>query len=97
MGTPTVILAPSSCRYAVALTAGVNQTITVPAGANAVLFNSTAPFWLQYGAAATLPTANDVSGNAPELAPQARRIAAGTSLGLIAPASCLVSLSFFRS
>jgi hypothetical protein len=95
MGVPTAILQPSSSRHVVALTAGVGQTITVPDEAVSVLFNATGPFWVQYGGAAALPTGSDLSGNAPELAPQARRIEAGIVLGLVAPAACLVSLSFF--
>ncbi|MBB3267889.1 hypothetical protein FHW79_005559 [Azospirillum sp. OGB3] len=95
MGLPTAILHPSSSRHVVALTAGVGQTVTVPNEAVSVLFNATGLFWVQYGGGAALPTGSDLSGGAPELAPQARRVEAGTVLGLVAPAACLVSLSFF--
>lgn len=95
MGVPTTVLRPSACRWVVALTAGVGKTVTAPDGAVAVTFNATGPFWVQYGGAAVAPTTDDVGGNAPELAPQARRVAAGSVLGLAAPADCLVSLCFF--
>lgn len=95
MGERTAIAQPSNCRYAVALAAGVGETVTVPAEAASVVFNATGPFWVQYDAPATLPTGSILDGNAPELAPQARRVKAGSILGLVAPAACLVSLSFF--
>lgn len=95
MGESTDVLRPSTHRCVVALAAGAGQTVTVPADASSVLFNGTGPFWVQYGGPATLPAATDLGGNTPELAPQARAVAAGAVLGLVAPAACLVSLSFF--
>lgn len=95
-GTPTDVIEVSDSRYAVVLAAGVPKNITVPIGATAVAFNATGAFWVQYGAAAALPGVDDVGGGAPELAPAARRVAAGTTLGLVAPAACTVSLCFYE-
>ncbi|HYH18755.1 MAG TPA: NAD/NADP transhydrogenase alpha subunit-like protein [Azospirillum sp.] len=95
MGAPTDILSPSDTRYTVMLAAGVPKGIPVPAGAASVVFSATGPFWVQYGAAAALPAADDLSGSAPELSPAARRINGIASLGLVAPEACAVALSFF--
>ncbi|NYZ17910.1 NAD/NADP transhydrogenase alpha subunit-like protein [Azospirillum sp. RWY-5-1] len=95
MGTPSDVLDPSTMRYAVTLNAGVPKTIAVPAGAQTVLFASTGPFWVRYGAPAALPVDDDTGGDAPELAPAARWIARVTVLGLVAPAACTVSLAFY--
>jgi hypothetical protein len=96
MGEQTAVLRPSDSRHVLALAAGVGQTIAVPPNAHSVLFNATGVFWVQYGGPAALPTADDLGGDAPELSPHARSVTAGSVLGLIAPAACVVSLSFFR-
>ncbi|HYD63887.1 NAD/NADP transhydrogenase alpha subunit-like protein [Azospirillum sp.] len=95
MGAPTDIATPSDTRYAVVLAAGVPKSVAVPAGATSVIFNATAPFWVQYGAAAAVPAADNLGGGAPELSPAARRLAGVASLGLVASEACVVSLSFF--
>ncbi|MDQ2105708.1 NAD/NADP transhydrogenase alpha subunit-like protein [Azospirillum isscasi] len=95
MGAPSDILDVSDSRHVIVLAAGVGKTVTVPAEAMAVLFNATGPFWVQYGGAAALPVADDGGGSAPELAPAARRVQAGETIGLIAPFACTVSLSFY--
>lgn len=95
MGRSTDVLAFSDHRCAVTLAAGVAKTVAVPPRAYVVLFNATAPFWVQYGKAAILPANDLLDGNAPELAPGARQIDGLSVLGLIAPQDCTVSLSFF--
>lgn len=95
MGRSTDVLAFSEHRCAVTLAAGIGKTVSVPPRACVVLFNATAPFWIQYGKAATLPAGDLLDGGAPELAPGARQIAGLSVLGLIAPQDCTVSLSFF--
>ncbi|TWA51885.1 hypothetical protein FBZ84_14113 [Azospirillum baldaniorum] len=95
MGTPSAVLSVSDSRYALVLAAGTGKMVSVPNDAKTVLFASTGPFWVQYGTAAILPVADDVSGVAPELAPAARRLDGTTLLGLVAPSDCTVSLTFF--
>lgn len=95
-GVPTDIMEASDSRHAIVLTAGIAKSIIVPGGATAVTFNATGPFWVQYGAAATLPVVDDISGDAPELAPAARWGNGGMMLGLVAPAACTVSISFYE-
>lgn len=95
MGKPTDIMSLSDSRFLVVLSAGVAKTVTVPPDAGNVVFSATAPFWAQYGAAAALPTKDRLDGTAPELSPNARRIAGTSSLGLVAATDCVVSLSFF--
>ncbi|MBY6266514.1 NAD/NADP transhydrogenase alpha subunit-like protein (plasmid) [Azospirillum sp. 412522] len=96
MGRSTDIVEPSDHRCAVVLTAGVPKSIAVPAHASAVLFSASAPFWVQYDEAATLPTTDVLDGAAPELSPNARRICGIASLGLVSSHDCTVSLSFFQ-
>lgn len=65
MGTPSAVLSVSDSRYALMLAAGMGKTVPVPNDAKTVLFASTGPFWVQYGAAAVLPVTDDVSGARP--------------------------------
>lgn len=95
MGRPSDVFAPAGDRRAVLLTRGVPKTVAVPPGAVSVLFNATGPFWVQYGAPAVLPAADDLGGSAPDLSPAARRIKGLSVLGLVAPEDCAVSLCFF--
>lgn len=69
----------------------------IPAGATVVLFTATGDFFVKFGSAATLTLSGDVAdGTAPELNPSARTIPEGeTSLTLIAPSYCYVSMSFY--
>lgn len=95
MGHPTDTPGVSDCRYAIVLLANQPKSVAVPAGARRVLINATAPVWVQYGAAAALPTADDTAGRAPELNPVARCVTGIPSLGLVAATACAVSLCFY--
>lgn len=95
MGRPTPTAALSDSRHVVALAAGQAKAVPVPQGARRVFVNATADVWVQYGAAATLPTGDVLDGTAPELNPATRIVAGIASLGLVAPADCMVSLVFY--
>lgn len=96
MGRASAVISPSSMRLVVTLAAGVAKSVAVPAGARRVMFNATGPLWVQYDEIPALPTDDILDGTAPELNPAARRIVGVTSLGLVAPAACQASLTFFR-
>lgn len=87
---------PSDTRYAIVLVGGAAQTVTVPTGANYVVFSARGEFWVNYGGvAATVPVANNVAGNASELSPIAKYISGATSFSMISPSANIVTLSFF--
>lgn len=95
MGRPSSICIPPTSRMALRLSAGVSKTLLIPNNARIALFSATGPFWVQYGAAAVLPDTDVLTGSAPELAPAARNVHDVGSLGLIAPADCIVSIGFY--
>jgi len=95
MGRPSQVIPPSTTVYAVVLTAGTPWQVQVPSGALQELFSATGPFWARVGGAAQLPTADVLDGSAPELNPAARAVTAGSAIGLVAPATCTVSLAFY--
>ncbi len=76
---------------------GINtaETITVPTKARYVLFSSTGDFYVKKNGTAAVPA--DVSnGSASELNPTLRSIADVGTLGLISPAACVVTMSWFK-
>lgn len=95
MGRRTDFLSAPDTVKAVVLTAGASRLVPVPASARRVLAGATGNFWMAYGRAAVLPTADVTDGSAPELNPAARDLSGVTTLGLVAPADCVVCLAFF--
>lgn len=95
MGDGTDITSVSDTIHAVALTASVPRQVPVPAGARIVLTNATGVFWMRCGGAASLPSGDVLDGSAPELNPAGRIVAGVATLGLVAPADCMVSLAFY--
>lgn len=78
------------------LAANVNETITIPAGANAVIFSATcASFYAKIGATATVPAGDVTDGTASELNPASWFTGAATQIGIIAPATCTVTLTWY--
>lgn len=96
MGRRTDALSPPNCCLVVMLSAGVPKKVVVPHGATVMLASCTGLFWVRYGGSATLPVADILDGTAPELNPAARSVAGLSSLGLIAPADCILNLCFYR-
>ncbi|WP_298333818.1 hypothetical protein [Asticcacaulis sp.] len=96
MGFPMAIVNVSDHVCCLQLIAGQAKQLTVPAGANIALFAATGPFWCRIGGAVTLPTGDISDGTAPELNPAGRNVEAGQILGLVAPAACAISISFYR-
>ncbi len=94
-GKATDTITVSDTRYAVSLTANMAKTVDVPVGAKRVLLTATVPVWVQYDAAAAIPTADDLSGSAPEYFPVSRILDGIQSLGLVSPDNGIVNLLFY--
>ena len=77
------------------LAAGVAEVHTVPTGAKKVIFSATADFYVRFGAAAAVPTVDITDGSGSILNPQLRSIDAAATIGLIAPATCVVTMEFY--
>lgn len=86
---------PSDTRYAIVLAGGTAQTVTVPTGANYVVFAARGEFWVNYGTTAAVPAINNVAGNAPELNPVAKRVTDQATFSIVSAAANIVTLSFF--
>jgi hypothetical protein len=77
------------------LAASTVEVITPPDGANYVFFAATADFHVAYGSSA-VPISSDVAdGSAPELNPTVRQIQGISKIGVVSPATCIVTASFY--
>lgn len=94
-GRGTDIVPIPSHTVVIQLAPGTGRSLTVPAGAKMALFSATGNFWLKAGAVPLLPVADILDGSAPELNPAGRKVEGVTSLGLVAPAACAVSIGFY--
>ena len=86
----------SSSRYANVLAANVAEVVTVPAGANFVLFSATGDFWANFGAAAAIPSAEVADGSASYLNPGLVELGGAATIGLISESPCKVQMSFYQ-
>lgn len=79
------------------LLAGVNQTYTIPANADAVIFSSScAAFYAIIGPTAAVPVANVTNGTASELNPSSWYTGRATQIGLISPTDCTITLAWYK-
>lgn len=67
----------------------------VPAGATFCLFYATGDFWARIGGAAAIPTGAITDGSAPEANPTLRELQGATTIGLVAPNVCTITLAFY--
>lgn len=89
---------PSAPTYIDArdLAANTNETHTVPAGADYVLFSADGDFYAKPNGAAAVP--GDVTdGTASQLSPKHWSLENVTSIGLISSAARKITLSFYKS
>jgi hypothetical protein len=81
------------------MVANTAQYVTVPTGANFVLFAATggSDFWMQLGVTSglSIPSANQTSGSNPQLNPVLVALQGATSIGLISGGSPTICMSFF--
>lgn len=78
------------------LAANTSETHTVPAGIKWVLFSPSCDFYAKLGASAAVPAADVTDGSSAELNPAGWYIEGVTQFTLIAPSTCVVTLSFYR-
>ena len=80
------------------LSALTTATVTVPTGATIVAFSATAPFYATFGTTSTtvVPTANITNGTGAVLNPTVRSINGVSVMGLIAPTSAVVTVSYYN-
>jgi hypothetical protein len=77
------------------LAANVAESHTVPTGAKKVLFSATGNIYVKFGGTAAVPAADVTDGTASMLNPVLVEIDYATTIGIIAPADCVCTLSFF--
>lgn len=79
------------------LAANTAETVTVPTGRNIVVFSGTADFYVRYnGGAAAVPAADVTDGNGSELNPTVRSVTPGGTFSIIAPATTVVTMAFYK-
>ncbi len=78
------------------LAAGVAETHTIPTGATYVLFSTTSNFYVAYSGTATVPSADITNGSGPELNPVLRSVSGLASISIISPATCIVTMAFYK-
>ena len=73
-----------------------NEDHTVPSGAKWVVFSANcAAFYVKIGTTAAVPAGDVTDGSGSELNPSSWYLGAASQLGIIAPATCVVTLSFY--
>jgi hypothetical protein len=78
------------------LAANTNETHTVPAGAQFVIFSANGDFYARYdGNDAAVPSSDVTDGTASDLNPTMRHLAGVTEIDLIAPAATVVTMMFY--
>ena len=91
----TDALYPSDTIYSGELVAGVEQTVTVPAGADFAIFNATGDIWVNYDTTAAVPTGT-ISQAGGELNPIHRYVGKPVIvIHIVADVACLVSITFY--
>jgi len=93
---PTWCRRPSDTVNARSLAAGVAEDTTVPTGAGKVLFSSTGNFYAKMGTGAAAVPGDVTDGTAAELNPAGWVVDAGSIISVIAPADCVLTLSYYK-
>ncbi len=90
------IIYPPTYVNAYVLTGGAAATlVTVPTGARIAMFSSTNNFYANWLTTAATPVADITSGAAPELNPVSRDVTDYTTFSVIAPVTCVLTISYF--
>ena len=88
----------SDYKDAIVLVANTNQTINIPTGAKYARFKSTgsSDFWIKFGGAAAVPSANVTDGTASRLNPDGIiGIDGATTVGIISAVVCTISIEYW--
>lgn len=101
-GTNTLVAAAPEYTNAVALVADVAESITIPAGADIVIFSSNIDFYGRANATATVPT-DTTDGTASQMNPTAWKLTKRsdgetpiTSISVISSGAGIVTASFYK-
>jgi hypothetical protein len=86
---------PSDYVNARVLATGVAEVETVPTEAKKVLFSSTGNFFAKRNSAAAIAVADVDDGTGSVLNPEGWVVTAGDTIGVIAPANCVLTLEYF--
>jgi hypothetical protein len=78
------------------LAANTNETHTIPAGADFVIFSADGDFYAKPNGAAAVISGDVTDGSGSEFKPSHWSLENVTSIGLIAPAARKVTLSFYK-
>jgi hypothetical protein len=73
----------------------VAETVTIPSGARYVVFSSTADFYARINATATIPVGDVTNGSGSEMNPSIRQLKDVTSLSVISPSACTITMAFY--
>jgi|GEM_PF-1162379 len=83
------------------LAAGVAESHTVPTGAKYVIFScvnsdgNAVSFWADFVSTAAIPSGDITDGSGCEVNPIVRDVSGVTTISLIAPEACIVTMSFY--
>ena len=77
------------------LAANTPEVHPVPSGAKYALIRATTDVWVKVGAAAAVPSGDSSGGDGSEINPGLLWLNGATTIGLVAEATCKVSLSFY--
>lgn len=93
---PYICIGYSGYVNAQVLAANVAEVHTIPSGANRVLFSSTANFYVKFGGTAAVPSTEVTDGSGSILNPTLRFCGGTTTIGLISPTTCVVTMEFYQ-
>lgn len=95
-GNMAYALRPATCVLARSLAASTAESFTVPTGARFGLFSASGNFYANYTTTATVPGDTAITdATASELNPAMRFISGITTISVIAPVACVVTLSIW--
>lgn len=89
----------SNCVLSVSLAANVSQQITVPSGANHVIFSPVGglQFFVKFTAAAiSVPSANILDGSAPLANPLILQTAGATTISIVSGSAGTITMAFYN-
>lgn len=96
-GAPAFLRAAPTYVDARVLSASSNEDHTVPSGGRFVIFSANcSAVYAKRGGTAAVPGADVTDGSASELNPAGWFLEGVTTIGLISPEACVVTLSFYK-
>jgi len=94
-GSTLIGISRSDYIMANVLAANVAEVVTIPTDAQYVLFSANTDFYARFNAAAAVPATESTDGTASMLNPALRQIDGASTIGLISPYACVVTMAFY--